>query len=115
MAIDKRFDVYFLDEARDFLLQLSDDEKEEVLANIKASTKVINSTLFKKLNKDIWEFRSKYNGRQFRMLAFWDKTRKAIVIATHGFIKKTQKTPQKEIERAEQIMKKYYMNIINAK
>ena len=67
--------------------------------------------LFKKLNKDIWEFRSKYNGRQFRMLAFWDKTQNALVIATHGFIKKSQKTPLEVIEKAEQIMRKYYMNL----
>ncbi len=111
MAIDKRFDVYFLDEARKFLLELSNAEKEEILADIQASTRVINTTLFKKLNKDIWEFRSKYNSRQFRMLAFWDKTQNALVIATHGFIKKSQKTPLKEIEKAEQIMRKYYMNL----
>jgi phage-related protein len=30
-----------------------------------------------------------------------------LVIATNGFTKKTQKTPKKEIEKAEQIMKKY--------
>lgn len=111
MSLDKRFDVLFLDEARNFLLGLSKEEQAEILADIRTSTTLINSTLFKKLNKDIWEFRSKYNGRQFRMLAFWDKTQKAMVIATHGFIKKTQKTPQKEIERAEQIMKNYYKNI----
>ena len=111
MSLDKRFDVLFLDEARDFLLGLSKEEQAEILADIRTATTLINSTLFKKLNKDIWEFRSKYNGRQFRMLAFWDKTQKAMVIATHGFVKKTQKTPQKEIERAEQIMKNYYKNI----
>lgn len=31
-----------------------------------------------------------------------------MVIATHGLIKKTQKTPQKDIQRAEAIMKTYY-------
>jgi phage-related protein len=35
-------------------------------------------------------------------LAFWDKTdsEQTLVLATHGFIKKTQKTPRNEIERA---------------
>ena len=111
MSLNKRFDVLFLDEARSFIQGLTPDEKSELLSDIQAATTLISSTLFKKLNKDIWEFRSKYNGRQFRMLAFWDKTQKAMVIATHGFIKKTQKTPQHEIARAEQMMKKYYMNI----
>ena len=98
-------------EAKEFLQSLSRGEKEEILADIKSATQTINSTLFKKLSNEIWEFRSKYGGRQFRMLAFWDKKQKAMVIATHGFIKKTQKVPQREIERAEQIMRKYYMNI----
>jgi phage-related protein len=32
------------------------------------------------------------------------------VIATHGSIKKTQKTPKKEIERAEKLRKDYLEN-----
>ncbi len=31
-----------------------------------------------------------------------------IVVATHGIIKKTQKTPKKEIDKATQIMKSYF-------
>lgn len=31
-----------------------------------------------------------------------------LVVATHGIIKKTQKTPKKEIARAEAIMKQYF-------
>jgi phage-related protein len=30
------------------------------------------------------------------------------VVATHGFIKKTQKTPAKEIAKAEAIRKEYF-------
>ena len=45
---------------------------------------------------------------QYRLLAFWDKNRKSLVIATHAFIKKTQKTPLQEIKKAEKIMRKYY-------
>ena len=111
MSLDKRFDVLFLEDAREFLLGLEKEEKIEVLADIQASTTLISSTLFKKINKNIWEFRSKLNNKQFRLLAFWDKTQNALVIATHGFIKKTQKTPQKEIEKAEKIMKNYYNNL----
>lgn len=67
--------------------------------------------LFKKLDDtDIWEFRTHYNKIQYRMLAFWDKNSDVdtLVIATHGFIKKTQKTPQKEILKAEEIRKIYF-------
>ena len=66
--------------------------------------------LFKKLNKDIWEFRTLYNGLQYRLLAFWDKTGEVdtFVIATHGFIKKADKMPSNEIEKAENIRELYF-------
>lgn len=66
--------------------------------------------LFKKLDgsDDIWEFRTKYNGMEYRLLAFWDEQEKRLVVATHGFVKKTWKVPQKEIARAEALRKKYY-------
>lgn len=111
MPINNPFDVEFLDEALEFIKSLRADEKEEVLANIKAARSVQNSKLFEKLTKDIWEFRARHNGKQFRILTFWDKTRKSIVLGTHGFIKKTKKVPQQEIKHAEQIMKRYYTTI----
>ena len=36
------------------------------------------------------------------------KKTETIVVATHGFIKKTQKTPKSEIERAEKIREQYF-------
>ena len=64
----------------------------------------------KKLNQLIWEFRTKYNKNNYRLLAFWDKTDKeeTLVIATNGFMKKTNKTPKLEIKRAEEIRKEYF-------
>lgn len=68
-----------------------------------------NKELFKKLeNSDIWEFRTLYNGIAYRLFAFWDTEKGTLVIATHGIIKKTQKTPPKEIAKAETIMKQYF-------
>ena len=46
----------------------------------------------------------------YRLLAFWDRERRALIIATHGFVKKTWKVPKREIDRAEAIMKQYYNN-----
>ena len=66
--------------------------------------------MFKKLKDEIWEFRTLYNRTHYRIFAFWDtedKT-KTLVLATHGIIKKTDKTPLKEIEKAEQIRLKYF-------
>ncbi|MCH8496320.1 MAG: type II toxin-antitoxin system RelE/ParE family toxin [Balneolales bacterium] len=41
-------------------------------------------------------------GLQIRLLAFWDKTdsKETLVIATHGFIKKVDKIPGNELNRA---------------
>ena len=62
------------------------------------------------MNKDIWEFRTLYNGLQYRLLAFWDKTREVdtFVITTHGFVKKVDKVPNNEIEKAENIRELYF-------
>jgi hypothetical protein len=62
------------------------------------------------LQDEIWEFRTRYGGKQIRLLAFWDKTgnKETLVIATHGFIKRVDKVPAKEIERAERLRKKYF-------
>jgi phage-related protein len=78
--------------------------------NVRVAEQTNDPELFKKLNDSIWEFRTKYLGRQIRILAFWDKTKRTetLVLATNGFIKKTSKTPQNEIERAERIRNRYF-------
>lgn len=76
---------------------------------------MIDPELFKKLDDtDIWEFRTFYKKVKYRLLAFWDKDNGAdtLVIATHGFIKKTQKTPPKETAKAEEIRKAYFNSSI---
>lgn len=47
-------------------------------------------------NSDIWEFRTKYNGLNYRLFAFWDTEAETLIVATHGIVKKTQKTPSKK-------------------
>jgi len=70
-----------------------------------------NAELFKKLeNTDIWEFRTLYNKTCYRLFAFWDTEKEALVVATHGIVKKTQKTPSKEIKRAQEIRNQYFVN-----
>ena len=52
----------------------------------------------KKLANEIWECRIQFGGNIFRILCFFDG---AEVVLSHGFQKKTQKTPRNEIEKAE--------------
>ena len=66
--------------------------------------------LFKNLQDEIWEFRTKYLGLQHRLFAFWDKTDKSetLVISTHGMVKKVSKVPKAEIEKAEKVRIEYF-------
>jgi phage-related protein len=63
----------------------------------------------------LWEFRLMFNKNFYRLLAFWDRDEKfeTLIIATHGFLKKTNKTPSAEIKKAEIIKKKYFQNKIS--
>ncbi len=72
---------------------------------------VMKVNIFKKLeNTDIWEFRTLYNGISYRLFSFWDTELDTLVIVTHGIVKKTQKTPSKEIAKAEEVRKEYFKN-----
>lgn len=111
MEENAKFKVVLSKEARLFLKELNPKISEKIIYNIRKATIFIDPVLFKKLDDtDIWEFRTQYGGIQYRLLAFWDKVKEinTLVIATHGFIKKTQKTPRKEIMKAEEIRNKYF-------
>lgn len=104
------FDIVFLEEAFEFLSNLERKHYEKILYNIRKAQKVHDPELLKKLNDDIWEFRTLYQGLQYRLLAFWDKTNveQTLVISTHGFIKKRSKVPDTEIQKARQLRIKYF-------
>jgi phage-related protein len=100
-----------MDEVHDFFDSLDDAPREKIIYNVhKVAGGLVDSDLFKKLEgaSDLWEFRTLYNGMQYRLLAFWDEKKKRLVVATHGFVKKTWKVPEKEIARAMALRKKYY-------
>ena len=101
-----------LQEARDFIMGLPPDARKKVFYNIdKIAGGVRDAELFKKLgDTEIWEFRTLYNSICYRLFAFWDKSEETFVIATHGIVKKTQKTPKKEIEKAEALRQEYFNN-----
>ena len=104
------FKTVYTEEAIKFLMSLPENAKDKITYNIlKVAGGYMDAELFKKLeNSDIWEFRTLFNGIAYRLLAFWDTQNETLVIATHGFIKKKQKTPAKEIAKAEKIRKQYF-------
>lgn len=96
MCLKAKFDIIYMEDALSFLQSLPEKVQDKIAFNISKSRYFIDKELFKKLNDDIWEFRTKYQGMTYRLLAFWDNEVGSLVIATHGFIKKTQKTPINE-------------------
>lgn len=98
----ERFKVIFLEEAAEFLDNLDDKAREKIIYNIRKAQVINDKELFKKLTDDIWEFRTLFNKTKYRLFAFWDKIDEidVVVISTHGIVKKTDKTPKKEIEKA---------------
>lgn len=106
------FETKFLEDAEAFIAGLDPKTIKKILYNIDLAEQTNDPKLFKKLKNDIWEFRTKFLGQQIRLLAFWDKSdnRKTLVIATHGFIKKVDKVPGKEIDRALRLKVKYFDN-----
>lgn len=109
--MNKKFEVEFLEEAFKFLQEVDKDASKKLIYNIEKSQLVNDVKLFKKLtNTEIWEFRTLYKKTQYRILAFWDKRDKieVLVVCSHGFIKKSQKTPPNEIKHAEKLMEAYF-------
>ena len=106
----QRFQLVVLEEAKEFLKALSLPVRKKIAYNIdRVKGGVKDNELFKKLeNSDIWEFRTLFQGVAYRLFSFWDTESETLVVATHGIIKKTQKTPTKEITKAEEIRKKYF-------
>ena len=107
--MEKKFEVEFLEEAVRFMDGLEPKAREKIYFNIRKAQITNDPELFKKLTASIWEFRTLFNRTYYRLFAFWDssKEKKTIVIATHGLIKKTGKTPKMDLEKAEALRKKY--------
>ena len=113
MELEKKFNVVLYREAQEFLEQLDDKTRKKIYQTFDRASLLLDVEAFKKLaDTDIWEFRTFFNKKKYRVLAFWDKTQsiETLVIATHGFVKKTQKTPQKEIDKAIAIRNNYFDN-----
>ena len=104
--------VIYLSEAHDFLGDIDQEAKKKILYNVKnVRMGVKDSNIFKKLDDtNIWEFRTKHSGNYYRLLSFWDTRTETLIVATHGFVNKSAKTPKKEILKAEAIRKDYFDN-----
>jgi phage-related protein len=105
-----KFRVEFLEDAKQFLDGLEEKARVKIYYNIWKARITNDKELFKKLQDEIWEFRTKFSKTHYRLFAFWDKSdsQDTVVISTHGLIKKTGKTPKGEIQKSKQLMEQYF-------
>lgn len=101
--------IIISEEAGNFLNEQPLKVQQKIAYNIrKVENGFLDKELFKKLDSsEIWELRTLFNGSCYRLFSFWDTETETLVIVTHGILKKTQKTPQKEIAKAERIRQEY--------
>jgi len=105
---------YHLDNGKcpveDYLNSLSQKQVEKVffVLDLIEQFNIVPRKFFKKLEAtdDIWEARVQHGNNIFRFLGFFDGN--DLVILNHAFTKKTQKTPKKEIKKAEQRKQEYF-------
>ena len=109
----EHFKLKLLKEAKEFLMSLDKEIRKKIGENIRAvQSGVVNPELFQKMpgTDNLWEFRTLYNGEKYRLFSFWDNENGTFVVATHGILKKDQRTPKKEIVKAERLKKEYFEN-----
>jgi phage-related protein len=105
-----KFEIVFLEQAIGFMSKIDPKAKKKIYYNLDKAKFENDPKLFKKLTDEIWEFRTLYQGIQYRLFAFWDKTDKieTLVLSTHGMVKKVSKVPKSEIEKALKIRAEYF-------
>lgn len=100
--------VLFRDYYLSFLKKLSINEKEKLEKAILLleNEDRIPHHYIKFIRDGVYEFRVNYGNNEFRVFFIYDGD--IIVVLFNGFKKKTQKTPQNEIEKAIKLKKEYY-------
>ena len=83
-------------------------EKVDWTIGLVRSLRIVPKTYFDHLtgSNGLWEIRAKVGSNIFRVFCCFDQGN--LVILLSGFQKKTQKTPKKEIEKAERLKKEYF-------
>lgn len=81
-------------------------DKVDYVLQIIISVERISTKFFKHLEDGIYEIRIESGSNIYRIFSFFDDNK--LVILLHGFQKKTQKTPGKEIETAKNLRRDYY-------
>jgi phage-related protein len=114
--MSKLIEIILLPEAEKFVDKIEKSARKKLFYAIRKTKMRLYGDWFEKLksSKDIFKFRVKDSNKFFRLFAFWDGSgaTETLIVCTHGLIKKTNKTPKQDIERAEMIKEKYFKGLL---
>lgn len=104
----KRTIITFGGYFEEFISKLSEKEvnKIDYILVLLSNGNRISAKFMKHIQDGLFELRALYNGNIYRVFFCFDEDK--IVVLFNGFQKKTQKTPQNEIDKALRIKKEYY-------
>ncbi len=110
MDDEMRLQVYFFKTAnnrqpvRDWLKELPVEDRKVIGNDLKTAQFgwPIGMPLIRKLDTNLWEVRSRLHNRIARVIFTVEGND---MVLLHGFIKKSQKTPQSDLELAKQRLK----------
>ena len=93
---------------RDFYQKLADgaQRKMDYVLDMLKTQQHVSQKFVKHVRDGVYELRAEYGGNIYRAFFIFDGN--SIVMLFNGFQKKTQKTPQSEIEKAIKLKNEYY-------
>lgn len=101
---------YYKNYYLDFYNSLDHEVKQKLNWTLKLISQVerVPIKYFKHITNSsgLYEIRVEYRSKIYRVFAFFDKGN--LVILVNGFQKKSNKTPKKEIDKAETLKKQYF-------
>jgi len=113
--MSKPIEVILLPEADTFVDEIEKSARKKLFYAIRKTKMRIYGDWFEKIksSKGIFEFRVKDSSKFFRLFAFWDNSgdTETLIVCTHGLIKKTNKTPKQDIEKAEMTKERYFKGL----
>ena len=100
--------LYYKNYFPDFFASLSDGAKRKMayVLDILKTQQRLNQNFVKHIREGVFELRAQHDGIIYRAFFIFDGNN--IVMLFNGFQKKTQKTPQSEIEKAIRLKNEYY-------
>jgi putative addiction module killer protein len=104
----KREIIAFGDYYDNFMDTLNEAEQKKVhyALHLLETQDRISTKFVEHIRDGVFEVRIEYNSNIYRIFFIFDKGK--IVVLFNGFQKKTQKTPESEIQKALRIKKEYY-------